>query len=397
MTPEYFHSHLFWILTWWQDFVDWEDGGIFTYSSYLEKKPKGPTKALLMHLRQMYDYAVGHDHGYPDGEKVASHLLNTFDDIFPDKQGALIVEPFSRRHSGKTISGYNNAYAVICFSRVAVALQNRAAAERALSIYQDLDRFFTDGSLEERGTWTHWDLESNTFRQKTDNALIHRCEGAFNLYRALKATAPDLASTHRDVLLQQCLDMVRFFATHIARPEEGFTVEKLNDDGSTDPRQLHNNQSLAHGFEWLGFLFEIEHLFGVEVPFLSERGAMLGRNTLHNGLAENGCFRNEWIPALSRAPLMATFWPQVESILGSIWCRNRWGEKQFPLEEAERMMDFYTTYMFKPDELGGGILTAVSENGVPQYLSVTSAVKCDHHAVRMCEKILDYRLLDSSP
>jgi mannose/cellobiose epimerase-like protein (N-acyl-D-glucosamine 2-epimerase family) len=343
----------------------------------------------------MYDYSVGYEHLHGGSERIAHHLYDTFDHIFPEKRGALMVEPPSRWHDESVISGYNNAYAVIGFSRYAIAFERRDAAERALSIYLDLDRHFTDEPLAERGSWYFWNLDEDSFHKKADNAQIHRCEAAFHLYRALIKTAPDLAGCYREKLLNDCLDLIRLFERSIARPEEGYTIEDLEDDGSIPLHVEWVNQSLAHGFEWLGFLFEIEDLFETKVPFLGSKGALLGRNTLNNGLAPNGCFRNEWVPSRKAAPQYASFWPQVEAILGSLWCRQRWGDGMFPMEEAERMMEFYMNCMFKDDVLGGGILMQVSENGAPHSLQTGSSCKCDHHAVRMCEKVLDYGLLTS--
>lgn len=387
-------EHLAWILDWWSDFVDWDNGGIFTYPHPLKKEIDSPGKALLMHLRQMYNYSVGAEADVPNSAKIAHHLYSTFEDLFPERESGLIVEPPSRGVPEKCCSGYNNAYAVICFSRYARAFEHRKAAEQALVFYQSLARACTDHPLKEKGSWHYWHPGEQRGTQKTDNAVIHRFEAALNLLRALQETAPDLAKANHAYLRREMEDMIAFFQKNICRAAEGFTIEVLEDDGSPSIYTHIFPQSLAHGFEWLGFLFEAEQLLDISIPFLEAEGRLLGRRTMDNGLQPSGCFCNDWMPGMKKAPLKADFWPQVEAILGSLWCRQRWGNSDFPREEADRMWNFYRQNQFKSEELGGGILFSVSENGAPFTLRTGSGVKCDHHSVRLCEKVKEYSLLD---
>jgi|GEM_PF-1920357 len=54
MKSELFSKQLAYILEWWDEFVDWENGGIFTQLNYYNKERYSDSKAPLMHLRQMY-------------------------------------------------------------------------------------------------------------------------------------------------------------------------------------------------------------------------------------------------------------------------------------------------------------------------------------------------------
>jgi len=345
----------------------------------------------------MYNYSVGHEHGLVTCEKIARHLYETLDTVFPEKEGALLISSKNRYQGNQHLSGYLNAYLAIGLSRYARTFGHRPALERAIKVYHQLDERFTDSLLAEKGTWDVYNCETFVKSGKTDNAHIHRCEAALNILHSIKTIAPDLLDKEEDYLCKQIEDLTTFFDIHIAVPEQGFTIEHLKDDSSPSTYYRHEKQSLAHGFEWLGFCLEIERHTEIKLPFMQDRMKTLSTITLANGLAPNGCFRNEYIPALKKAPLSAMFWPQVEAILGALWARKRWGEEAFPFEKAERMMNFYQSYFFKADELGGGILSRVSENGVPTNYGTGHTFKCDHHAVRMIEKIFEYDLLGEVP
>jgi mannose/cellobiose epimerase-like protein (N-acyl-D-glucosamine 2-epimerase family) len=188
-------------------------------------------------------------------------------------------------------------------------------------------------------------------------------------------------------------DFMTFFRNRIARPDEGWTVERLNHDATPADHVEEWAQSLGHALEWMGFYFEMETHCGVTLPFPEEDLRTLARNTLDNGLSPCGAFRNDYVPRFRAGPQIATFWPQVEAPLGSLWAAARWGEETFPREEAERMLAFYRAHLFVPEEYGGGIFSSVSENGVPLRWNRGYRFKCDHHAVRLCEKVLEYGLV----
>lgn len=397
MKTEYFCQHLTYILHWWADFVDWENGGIFTWTRDFKKEKYNDHKAPLMHLRQLYNYSVGHEAGFGGADKIAAHLYDTLPVVFPERQGALMISSPRRQPDTALIEGYLNAYQVICLSRFARTFQHREAAENALKVYRELDALFTDVPLASQGTWDTCTLDHSLKNGKSDNAHIHRCEAALNLYRALKVAAPELAEKESAYLLREMQDLCHFFDQRISRPDAGYTVEHMQNDCRPHPHTGLIQQSLAHGFEWLGFCLEIETHTGLELPFMNDRMQTLCRNTLKNGLAPNGCFRNDYYPDYRMAQLRGTFWPQVEAVLGALWARKRWGECAFPLEEAARMLGFYEKYFIIPEDLGGGIMNSVSENGCPGSFTCGHPFKCDHHAVRMCEKVLEYDLLGAHP
>ncbi|MDF3127925.1 AGE family epimerase/isomerase [Kiritimatiellaeota bacterium B1221] len=397
MDPQYFKEHLHDILSWWEDLIDWKNGGVFTQVKPLVKEPSHKYKSPLMHLRQMYNYSVGHEFGHPNAEKIARHLSDSLFEVFPERQGALMISTEKWRNKNSVISGYLNAYQVICLSRYARTFRHRPSAELALTVYHEMDALLTDGRLAEQGTWDLLDLKKGERQIKTDNAHIHRCEGAFNLLRALEVCAPELAEKERNYLSNQVSDLCRYFDRHITRPEEGYTVEKLADDSSPVKYYEYDHQSLAHGFEWLGFCEEIERYVKIPLPFEDQRLYQLCRNTLDNGLTANGCFQNDYSVFHKASSLSGCFWPQVEAILGALWARKRWGESAFPLEKSERMLDFYQKYFMIPEFLGGGIASNVSANGVPTNFTTGHQHKCDHHAVRMIEKTLEFDLLGVVP
>ncbi len=377
--------------------MDWEGGGIFSHVDRYSRAPYGTRKELLPHMRQLYNYSAGHEWGHPRAEAVARHLYATLDFVFPDREGALLLTTKQYESDQWEVDAYMNAYVILGLSRFARTFGVRAAAERALEVYRQLDADFTQYPLAENGSWFSRAPGSKECRVKSDNGVLHRCEAALNLYRALSTTAPDLLETHREYLLGEMKALVYFFTTRIARPEEGYTVESLQDDCTPELNYAESRQSLAHGFEWIGFCFEMETHCGLKLEFLDTTGRMLVERTLVNGLAPNGCFRNDYIPHYRAGPQVATFWPQVEAPLGVLWARKRWGEDAFPLERAERMVRFYRENLFQRPEYGGGILNTVSENGVPMSRGRGHRFKCDHHAVRMCEKVLEYTLAPSTP
>lgn len=388
-----FIQHLLFLNDWWEEFVDWENGGIFAHVGEARKAVSSSVKEFLPHVRQLYNYCAGHEAGHPRAERVARHLLETLDAVFPAREGELFLTSTRWDPEQLEVDAYMNAFAVLALSRFSRTFHDAGAAERALRVYKQLAEEFTDSPLAERGSWFTRSPGENDFRVKCDNGVLHRCESALNLYRALEGVSPRLFHLHGTWLRDQMDGMVRFFDQRIARPDDGFTLEALTDDALPPPDYEDAVQSLAHGFEWIGFCFEMEAHCGLRFDFLDDRGRRLLKNTLANGLAPNGCFRNDYVHRFRTGPQIASFWPQVEAPLGVLWARKRWGEPAFSLEAAERMLAFYEHHFFERPEFGGGILASVSENGVPLSRRRGWRFKCDHHAVRMCEKALDYDLL----
>lgn len=393
MKPEDFQHHLREINDWWTFMVDWKQGGIFSHVEHYRKKPWKDHKHLLMHVRQLYNYSVGHEHGHAPSEKIARHLRDTLDTVFPEQAGGLYLERLRGDNDRKILNGYTNAYVVIGLSRFARAFGDPDSARRAWEVYRALDRVLSDTPLSDQGVWDWKDPATGELAGKSDNANLHRCEAAVNLYRALSGTAPDLLESHGAGLQRDIRDFMDFFRNRIARPREGWTVESLDESAQPTPQTAYSMQSLAHGLEWMGFFFESEAHCGVPLSFPEEDLRRLARNILSNGLAPSGAFLNGYVPQYRRGPQMASFWPQVEAPLGSLWAAQRWGEELFPREEAERMLAFYRENLFAPPEHGGGIFSTVSENGVPIHPYRGHRFKCDHHAVRMCEKVLELKLV----
>lgn len=397
MNNELFEQQLSYILHWWAFFVDWENGGIISVLKKMRKEKASDKRIALMHLRQMYNYSVGYEFGVSGSEKIARHLYETLYQVFPNRSGNMITGQIWSRKKEPLISGYLNAYQAICLSRFARAFNDRQAAELSLKVYQELDLLLSDGILSEGGTWDFYFYESKLCEGKSDDCTIHRCEAALNVYRALEAASPDLLETHKPYLQSQLRELTTFFDRFISRPEEGMTIERLQDDCNPPKDSRHRLQSLAHGFEWFGFCQEIEAYCRISIPFMDDRMRILVDKTMKNGLSPNGCFRNRYCLNTRSAPLIAEFWPQVEAVLGALWARKRWGEKSFPLEHAEQLMNFYQKHFFKPESLGGGIMSAVSENGCPIDYGSGHGYKCDHHAVRLVEKTLEFNLLAEIP
>jgi len=388
----FLEEHLRGINEWWEFMVDWEGGGIFVYDDPFACAVRFPSRALLMHVRQMYNYCVGQEHGHAASERIARHLYETLDPLFERTEDGVYLDTPSRRHHFY-VSSYNNAYVVLALSRFARTFGERGAIERAIAVYRAMDQRFADGPMEERGCWTVFDEDEQRGRYKSDNAVMHRFEAALNLLRVMRSIAPAMAAEHENYLRGEMEAMAHLFATRIAQPEEGYTVEHFTDDYEKPPFNDDLKQSLGHAFEWIGFLLEAETRLGMKFDFLDEIGPPLLQNALKNGLAENGAFSNDYIVSRRAGPQLAEFWPQVEVPLHWLWAAQRWGSDAFPTERAERMVAFYRENFFQKECYGGGIMTEVSHNGVPVRSERGHNYKCDHHAVRFSEKALEYHLV----
>lgn len=392
MDRAFFSRHLHGILDWWEFLVDWTDGGVWVDPHPFSREIRWRRKDLLIHVRQLYNYSVGIEHGHPLARAVAGHLLATLDTVFPRRVGELILTPHFHETSVDIIDGYKHTYLILGLARHARAARSLDVAERALRIYRQLDETLSDHPLEDRGAWTACLPDGTGRAKKSDNASLHRAEAALNIQMAFDACGAERGEA-TEYLRGQVTALARFFDRRLARPEEGYQHSVLTDDCEPPPFAEHATKSLAHAFEWMGVCFEIESVFGVDLGFLDGRGRELTRRALAHGLAPNGCFRNDYVPSHGAAAMQGAFWPQVEALLGALWCRKRWGESDFPAEAAERMLGFYRRHFLRPAPLGGGILSSVSENGVPMDQRTGHEYKCDHHALRLCEKVIDYDLV----
>ncbi len=167
------------------------------------------------------------------------------------------------------------------------------------------------------------------------------------------------------------------------------TPDSLTD--SLDFQKAGRSTTLGHPLEWFGFLFEAQHHLKRKSTVLEEAGEKLLNNNLDLAYADSGCFRSKYSFDEHTVYPKTDFWSQVEGILGALYGYAYYGDARYR-DKADDMWEFYRRSMC--DAAHGGIYEQVARDGTPLSFTKGSPWKCDHHALRVCEKIIRYRLLE---
>ena len=88
---------------------------------------------------------------------------------------------------------------------------------------------------------------------------------------------------------------------------------------------------------------------------------------------------------------MDQFLGQVESTLTACYAAGYYRSSRY-LAKARELLSFYFNYFV--DREFGGIFSELSSSGIAVDRRKGHMYKCDHHNLRMCEKILKYGLLE---
>ena len=386
-------EHIYYILRYWQKAVDFEHGGIHFQRQNFSKDPiKQGKKCLLMHARQLYDFSVGFEYGFNDAQKIALHLYNSIDKVFPRYRGLHYSFNFSDMPSEKNLlSSYDLFYVVIGLSRYAKTFNDKEAFSKAKVIFLSTISFFIDDSLSERGIFTNFNTKEKNFFGKTGNSILHLLEASINLMiAAQRIFGDDLWKNEVQDITKFISPLYRLYEQRIYDKKLQVTDELFNDDFSPSDEQKYGYATGSHALEWFGFWLEISWLLGQKTEFLRESARALVDMTLKRCFYPNGCFQNNYFLRERKTFPVASFWAQPEAILGSFYAATFFGKRQYAVL-GEKMFNFYVKNF--PDRKFGGIFSDVTYNNVIINRNKGFSMKCDHHPIRMCEKIIGYNLL----
>jgi len=398
VTRESFKQHAFDILDYWLPDVDFENGGVFYNREFMERSADRTAgeKNILMHMRQIYDFSVGHTLGYPEGERVARHLFETRDAVF-EKKGELYLSTFFSWPPGREkwaeFRGYfcyDHLYIVIGLCKYAEVFKNEAAFLQAWEMLHKIRNYFAIEANPANGLYTYAIEGKYPPHQITGNAQLHHYEALIQLLRAAQALyTADTLQNYRSAIGAMIGEINDRFFTHYFNESLLGTPEYFNDDFTLSSRPMHRFHSVVHLLEWLGFFYEAQQLQVAPDSILS-RAEELGRISFERCLRDNGAFCTDFFPEFNTTRPLVVFFAQVEAILAALLLQRLTGDTSYG-EKAEKMTGFFSEFLV--DKQYGGIYTSIFDSGIPMRLTKGHAYKCDHHNIRMVEKSLEYNLL----
>jgi mannose/cellobiose epimerase-like protein (N-acyl-D-glucosamine 2-epimerase family) len=223
--------------------------------------------------------------------------------------------------------------------------------------------------------------------------MLHLYEALVNLGLAAQSI---FCCAGRDRVFARLLpvfdDCYRLITRRIFNKRLNVTLEDFDDDMTISMDQRYGSVTNAHALEWMGFMIEARWLTGRRHPFLEKAGRGLLDASFARADSPLGAFRNDYYLREGRSAEWTSFWAQVESTLTACFAAKFYGSPRY-LRKADRLWSFYSRYFL--DREFGGIFSEVSSSGIALDRRKGHMYKCDHHNLRMCEKIIQYRLLDA--
>ena len=390
-----FERHIAEIITYWSPAVDFDNGGVFYNMEPVRHSIEIPgRKAFLMHVRQLYNFSVGSEMGLPGAKKIAKHLYASVDKVF-DRTGGLypFVPEYNsgpHRRFGGLFTSYNQWYFITAAARYSKAFGDAKAFHRAFGHFKLVKEAFSTGDFPRLGIYRVKNMDNGSVSGKTGNDHLHHFEALVHLAEAAETVLkrPEYEAVKKE--LGEYVDEAEaMFESKLLDKDSFMTPDSMEEDLSFAKRG--HVTTLGHPLEWFGFLFEAQRHMKRPSPVLERHGRRILDENLSLALSDTGCFRSVYEFDSKRVYPKTDFWSQVEGILGALYGHVYFGDEQYLLM-AETMWEFYRRTMCDP--VHGGIYEQVSEDGIPVSYTKGSVWKCDHHALRVCEKIIRYRLLD---
>ncbi len=394
---EDFYDHIKYILDYWKNAVDYENGGIHFYIKSIDREPTDlGVKCFLMHVRQMYNFSVGAKYEIEGSQDIACHLYETLDEVFEKKEG-LYLPSQSKYTSYKEPKGnfakmYDHFYAVIGLSKYASVFKNKDAYKKAKALFMNSMEKSNDGAYKEKGCFAYYDFDEKTGKHKNGNTLLHHAEATVNLLLCAKHIFTEDEFLFEKAEIGKILhDADYLFSRKFFNYEYMLTPNDINNDLTLSDRTLYESDTLAHPMEWIGFWYEGGIVMEETIQFIKEHGETVTNICLERSNAKlDGCFRNDFYLQEMMSSGCACFWAQSEAILNT-FIANKIYDTDYS-DVAEKMLDFYFGCFI--DNEFGGIFSTVDSKGIATKRTKGYMYKCDHHSLRMCEKIIDYKLLD---
>lgn len=389
-----FKKHFQDIIEYWKIAEDREEGGIFCNMEPIRHQMGDPgQKCILMHARQLYNYSAGADWEMDGSKEIAHRLFHSLEELFPPENGIYPSNPvkgaFVNRQYRGFISSYNHFYVATAYARYAKMTGEEEHFNRAYQVWKDTRSVYSAGPFAEKGIHA-WMSEEGLPRGKSGNVQLHHYEALINIYDATDAIAEESRRKKiQEELLAFLLEAEEFFYRFLYDSATGMTPDHLEEDLSF--KKEGHLTTLGHPLEWWGFLYEAELLTGRKNAFIRGEGISLLENCLTIGLKDSGCYCSHYYFDKAYVPGKTDFWTQIEAILTLSYAWHCLKEERY-LNAAGKMWDFYDKYML--DKEYGGVFQRVAEDGSILSIQKGDMWKCDHHALRVCERILKYKLLE---
>lgn len=389
-----FYKHFQEILEYWKIAEDRQDGGIFCNMEPVRHQIGDPgQKCILMHARQLYNFSAGAEQGFKDCKEIADRLFDSLEELFPPQDGIYPPSPVkgmyvNRQYRG-FVSSYNHFYVATAYARYAGMTGIIEHFYKAYNVWKETRRVYYAGPFTDNGIHA-WVDEKGTPRGKSGNVQLHHYEALINLYAASEILKDKLEQDKiQKELTDYLLEAETFFYRVLYDKRTKMTPDHLEEDLSF--KKEGHLTTLGHPLEWWGFLYEAELLTGRKNAFIREEGIALLQRCLDIGLMDTGCFCSHYYFDTDYVPQKTDFWTQIEAILTMSYAWHCLKDEKY-LNAAKKMWEFYESYML--DKEHGGVFQRVAADGSLLSMQKGDMWKCDHHALRVCERIGTYRLLE---
>jgi len=391
VNEEALNGHIEYLLDYWEKAVD-PNGGIHYL---MDNFGKGPIvqdkKCLMIHARQLYNFSIGAEKNFKGSREIADHLYHSFSKIFPQHQDLYISYNISEFETEiNSLCAYDLYFLVIGLARYARVTQSKSVLEEAFQLFNRINTFFDEENFTELGCYTNYDIQNQTKSLKSGNTFLHRLEACTNLLLAARSIGEDILSNFRNEISPEVDKIYALFENKIYSYDISSPLEGFDDDINMSREQEYGYITNAHPLEWLGFFLEASWLLEKEYKFLSGEAENMTRKVYERSLSESGCFGNNYYLKERRTVYSAGFWAQNEAILGFAFAQKQFNNQSYR-EWAEKMFDFHINHFV--DREFGGIFSDVTDPNIVINRNKGYNMKCDYHGVRMCEKILEWRLL----
>ena len=374
------------LLPFWMNHTVDPDGGF--YGSVMnDGKPVLPTdarmkklsdKGSILNARILWTFASAYRiyglESYRDmADRAARYYMDHF--IDPKYGGVFWTVGAEGAMSDATKQTYAAAFGIYGLSEYFRATGDRESLDKAIGIYQTLEKYAYDKKLQGYREVFNRDytqsggegVDGDHGATKTMNTHIHVMEAFTNLYRVWPNAE----------LKENILELISILGNRLYSPETHHLILYCKDDWTA----LDRVDSYGHDIETAWLLCEAAEVIGEEsvIKKTQQQALAMTDTALEEGLAPTGAMLYERDAKGLSSKL--SWWPQCETVIG---CINAWqitkDVKYF--NAAVKTWDYIKTHFI--DSSNGGWYKLLTDKGEPAAQEPKASMwNCPYHNSRM--------------
>lgn len=368
------------IIPFWQNLIDKENGGYYSYMNFDLNIDKFANKGGILNSRILWFFSACYnalkDQTYLYYANHAYEFLKS--SFWDEKYGGLYwMVDYKGEVIDETKHVYNQAFGIYALSEYYKATKDKEALELAKRLYFIMEEKAKEknGYIEEFGR--DWSYKKNALlsdhgviASKTMNTHLHVLEAYTNLYRAWED----------ERLYKDLVFLINLFMNKIYDSTNGHFKVFCNDEWEN----IIEAVSYGHDIEATWLLDEAAEVIKDDIlqKKLSKFNLQVAQTVLNEAF-ENGSLFNEKIE--NKIDKSRIWWVEAETVVGFLNAYQNSNDEKF-LEATQKTWKFIKEYMVDKRE-GSEWYWKVDDHFKIPSMPIVEPWKCPYHNGRMCLEV----------